>query len=243
MDPTLPTSHAELHRLAKEADFYGLPQLAAACRNPRRRISDAEFITIWNTCGNNIALPRADLRGVSMAFMHLEGANFRDCDLRGVDMKECRLGTQLAGTFPGKSRKAEEGRGADLRGADLRGANLVGVHLMYAMLQGADLRGANLEGAIINRVFVDQQTDLRGARLVDLKIQDPLYTVSAKAQPRSWPARASQFFSLCDTGTPPDSLLTHHPERLDGATVAAQQKANLQQEIGRELDNLIVVDA
>ena len=175
--------------------------------------------------------------------MHLEGANFRDCDLRGVDMKECRLGTQLAGTFPGKSRKAEEGRGADLRGADLRGANLVGVHLMYAMLQGADLRGANLEGAIINRVFVDQQTDLRGARLVDLKIQDPLYTVSAKAQPRSWPARASQFFSLCDTGTPPDSLLTHHPERLDGATVAAQQKANLQQEIGRELDNLIVVDA
>ena len=159
----LPSSDDELQRLATEADFYGLPALAAACRaggvfagrarGPLPKITHSEFVamTCQRTQGNGVQtvlqLPPSDLRAVRAAFLSLYGCKLRECDLRGVDMRECNLSN------------------ADLRGADLRGANLEKANLANAQLDGdTQLAGSRLVGLRNHwSLFSCQGVDFRGA--------------------------------------------------------------------------------
>jgi uncharacterized protein YjbI with pentapeptide repeats len=62
--------------------------------------------------------------------------------------------------------------GADLREASFRGADLKGTCFSGAKLNGCDFRGANLQECSLYGVEVDENTDLRGANLVNAWIKD-----------------------------------------------------------------------
>jgi len=101
-------------------------------------------------------LSRASLGGADLSFVQAAKANFRDADLRGVDL-DCGLladaslaGAQLDGaclTNADFSRTVLQGGtlcGADLSGANLTGAMLAGVKLRESLCVGATFAGADL---------------------------------------------------------------------------------------------------
>ena len=169
----LPSADEDLRRLAKEADYLVLPDLAAACRQhggafagrargPLTRVTHMEFLMMprpqsqnqqgGHTMTHGPSCPRTDLRAVDLAFTSLYGTNFRECDLRGVDMAECIL------------------QNADLRGADLRGANLRECKLVSTDLRGADLREMDMTECILQKADL-RGADLRGANLRGAALQ------------------------------------------------------------------------
>ena len=109
--------------------------------------------------------PEVDLRGASLDYEDLTGANLQGANL----MYACLEGSNLSGVNLRNARLDSASlfdatlAGADLRGADFEDASLPGADLRGADLRGACLRctdffGANLTGAQIDKA------DLSGAR-------------------------------------------------------------------------------
>ena len=92
---------------------------------------------------------KCDLRGASLAFMHLvavdlRGADLRGADLSGTNLKNAKLvGARLIRTvIEGANMQAADLSGADLHGADVQDADMRGVKLREANLIRTDFRGA-----------------------------------------------------------------------------------------------------
>ncbi len=83
---------------------------------------------------------KCDLRGASLAFMHLVAVDLSGADLHGADVQD-----------------------ADMRGVKLREANLIRTDFRGADLRAADLRGAQTERTDLREANVTY-TDLRGAK-------------------------------------------------------------------------------
>ena len=92
------------------------------------------------------AVQQCRMRPVKMVEVDFTLAVLGDCDLRGVDLSDCRLReTSLVGT--------------DLRKAVLRRADLTGARIQNARLDEADLRGARVDPTLWTTAAV------RGARI------------------------------------------------------------------------------
>ncbi|MEM9553802.1 MAG: molybdopterin-dependent oxidoreductase [Acidobacteriota bacterium] len=101
--------------------------------------------------------------------LDLRGWSPHDRDLRGLQLKNCRLdGADLAGVdLRGANLSLSSLRGADLRGADCRGADLEG-----ADFSGADLRDVDLRDTALSATrFVDEgaEGEAVGARVEGLR--------------------------------------------------------------------------
>lgn len=88
--------------------------------------SGVEAINAFAKEHENVALDLegADLHGLDLRDVWLQGAKLRNADLHGCDLRNARFNS------------------ADMRGCDLRDADLSGAGLHRALLTGADLRGA-----------------------------------------------------------------------------------------------------
>ena len=136
-----------------------------------------------------INLPKADLRGANMTGANLMGANLREAKLTRAKLNSAKLenaimygaklnnaklwsanlnGAKLKNT---NLKDAELYRAdlsnADLTNADLYNAGLMSVHMAGAILKGAKLRQVNLRDAIF-----DKETDLRGADIDSITIDN-----------------------------------------------------------------------
>jgi hypothetical protein len=99
----------------------------------------------------------ADLSAAYLGWAYLDGADFRESNLRAACLSETFLrGADLSLT---------DLRGADLDGTCLRGADLSGADLTRTDLFNADLSGADLRGA-----------DLSGVDLSGINLKSALYT-------------------------------------------------------------------
>ena len=136
-----------------------------------------------------INLPKADLRGANMTGANLMGANLREAKLTRAKLNSAKLenaimyGAKLnnaklwyANLNEAKLKNtnlkdAELYRAdlsnADLTNADLYNAGLMSVHMAGAILKGAKLRQVNLRDAIF-----DKETDLRGADIDSITIDN-----------------------------------------------------------------------
>ena len=114
----------------------------------------------------------AELQGADLSYANLEGAFLYETDLEEANLRRANLkGTWLQGANLSKAILEHAYLGganleyANLEGADLTYAYLSDTNLVGAQLQGADLREATLEGAQL------QGADLRGAIVNDAQLQ------------------------------------------------------------------------
>ena len=113
--------------------------------------------------------------GASPKGCNLQGADFTNADLAGLDLSGANLqkavfdGANLAGTnLSGSNMQSDSFVGADLTGANLSGANLqksdftnailVGANLQGANMQNSDMTGANLHQALTNGANLNKVT-------------------------------------------------------------------------------------
>jgi hypothetical protein len=107
--------------------------------------------------GHLVRLGYADLLGVDISDMHLEGASLENTYLTGAVLRR----TYLGGAYmQGAHLENADLSGAhlelaDLRGAHLQGANLSNAKLMGARLEGADIQATNFQGALLRGALPD----------------------------------------------------------------------------------------
>lgn len=108
-------------------------------------------------------IPRADLSGANISRARLQAADLRDTNLQGADLSD-----------------------ASIQDADLTSANLARADLSRAELTDADLRGATLQGANLRETKIEGHTDLRGATLVDARLQGMYLDPQARMGEVTW---------------------------------------------------------
>jgi hypothetical protein len=129
---------------------------------------------------------KADFTGA-----HLQGANFREADLRaakfgcGNPNKDPQITRRSCTRLQGASLEGAQLLGALLDDAQLQGALLVAAQLQGARLDGAELQGATLEDAELQGASLDgaqlqgaslEKANLRGATLDRAQLQGALLT-------------------------------------------------------------------
>lgn len=105
-----------------------------------------------------VELPGAQLSGVELASVEMDGAKLAGADLTGADLMRVVLrGADLAGA----GLEGADLREANLGGSELKGATLARADLRYAILTGAGLSGADLSGANLQfvRGLTQEQVD------------------------------------------------------------------------------------
>jgi uncharacterized protein YjbI with pentapeptide repeats len=93
------------------------------------------------------------------------GASFRKARLRGTWLMNSRFEDCDFTEVTGRSAVF---RGSSLRGSTFANADWRGADFQECDLRGCTFRGADLSGAMFRAVELDETTDLRGARLVDV---------------------------------------------------------------------------
>ncbi len=120
-------------------------------------------------------LTSANLQGTSF-----RGANFERATLTQANLRKAQL--------EGAALERVHARGAlmvrtNLAGASLYGADLLGALLHKADLRGADLRGSNLSRSDLGLAWLDKQTKLEGALMLDTKMVPVRERAPAKNAP------------------------------------------------------------
>jgi hypothetical protein len=96
----LPSNPVERQQLAIEAEYFMLDELLDLCRSTPSAAGSTGCALHPMTQSELLLQPRiewarqlppTDLRGVSIAFQNYDSSVLRECDLRGVDMRECTL--------------------------------------------------------------------------------------------------------------------------------------------------------
>jgi hypothetical protein len=111
--------------------------------------------------GHRVRLGYADLLGVDISDMHLEGASLENTYLTGAVLQRAYLGSAY---LQGAHLENADLSGAHLELADLRGAHLEGADfsnakLMGARFEGADLQATNFQGALLRGELADGVRD------------------------------------------------------------------------------------
>lgn len=106
-----------------------------------------------------IDLSEADLRGLALAKVNLNGANLKLTKLQFSNL----AGASMEGANLEQARLQE----VNLQGAQLQNANLKKCNLMEANLLNTNLQNADVQSAQFNEDVMFGQTNLRGTNLLD----------------------------------------------------------------------------
>jgi uncharacterized protein YjbI with pentapeptide repeats len=130
---------------------------------------DLSGLDLTDACfaGSNLKLARAV--ATSLAYGHLQLANFENANLSLANLAKARLNNAVFdhATLIGANLAKANAIQTSFKRADLRGANLAGMRAhQHTSFAGADLRDADLEDIRMSEVdFTD--VDLRGAKGID----------------------------------------------------------------------------
>lgn len=149
-DRTLPVAALNANdrdALRVEANFYHLPELAAALDDADEADDEAlkpdlTRMDIWRFYAvnqHNRNFRGLCLRGLDLSYFDLTRADFTGADLSEANLSHCNLSNA--------NMTRCTMRGASLRDCDLRKANLAGADLRQASLHSAQLHEANLSNA------------------------------------------------------------------------------------------------
>ena len=136
-----------------------------------------------------INLPKADLRGANMTGANLMGANLREAKLTRAKLNSAKLenaimyGAKLnnaklwsanlnGAKLKNTNLKDAELYRADLSNADLTNADLYNAGLMSAKLEGTIFEGAKLRQVNLKGALFDKKTNLRGADVDSITIDN-----------------------------------------------------------------------
>jgi hypothetical protein len=130
-----------------------------------------ELIEVLTVLGRVKDLPKSPVPQLQET-MWFEG-ELENANLSGVPLDSCNFESALLTQADLRDARLVK---ADLPNVLLRWANLHGADLSYADLEGADLSGAdlsrvNFKGAILMGAYVDEETDLSGAKFPDALLQ------------------------------------------------------------------------
>ena len=146
--------------------------------------------------------PRSIQIGAAVKIARQRGANLREANLWGADLREANL---REANLWGADLWEANLRGANLREANLREANLWGANLWGANLREANLREANLWGANLREANLREANlweanlwgaDLRGAngiagRVIDGGLRSDGYRfLLTRTDPGAWRVKA-----------------------------------------------------
>jgi len=100
---------------------------------------------------------------------NLQGCSFAKARFRSTGFNECNCRNAC---FDEASLRSCSFQHTDLRGASFKGARLNGATFVGANLAGCDFRGADMHEAVLWGLTVDQNTDFRGANLINAYTTD-----------------------------------------------------------------------
>jgi uncharacterized protein YjbI with pentapeptide repeats len=161
---------------------------------------DPKWQLVWQIANQklnaDIDLSDTDLRGASLPFAKLLGANLSQADLKGANLYRADLqDADLSGANLGRT----ELQGANFKGANLSNANLKGAHLWRADLSNANLRNANLNIANLDGANLAgaelEGANLEGANLQNTQRQQKQTQDNSPNQQKTWQARLKYWFS------------------------------------------------
>jgi uncharacterized protein YjbI with pentapeptide repeats len=151
----------ELHELTDQATYSEL--LIADCRLADQA---AEFVTFETTCFKQMAMQRAELRGLRLADVRFEACDLADSSWERLSASRVELiGCRLIGL------QATDGRVEDLL---IKGCNAVHAQFWSTVFkrvrfESCNLSETNFQSADLTGVVFDK-CDLRGAKMADAKL-------------------------------------------------------------------------
>ncbi len=130
-----------------------------------------------------LKLSGVDLKGASLAGLHLDQCDCQAANLSGANFQEAVLNKC---DFTGANLTKANLSGAKLKGSDFSGADLSGANLTRVVLGGARLKRANLTGANLTQVDL-RAADLSTTELANVKLRAAEYDEKTRL-PKSLPA-------------------------------------------------------
>jgi uncharacterized protein YjbI with pentapeptide repeats len=161
---------------------------------------DPKWQLVWQIANQKleaeIDLSGTDLRGASLPFVKLSGANLGQADFKGANLYRADFqDANLSGANLGRT----ELQGANFQDANLRDAILKGAHLWRADLSNANLRNANLNIANLDGANLTgaelEGANLDGANLQNTQRQPNQTQDTSQNQQKTWQARFKYWFN------------------------------------------------